>query len=150
MTSTDRIEKQILLKAPRSRVWRAITDSREFGSWFGVSLEGSFVVGQTVKGRITAPGYSHLTVSVLVERMEAERLFAYRWHPYAIDPKVDYSSEPLTLVEFRLEEERGGTRLHIVESGFDSVPANRRAEAFRMNEGGWQEQLDNVRKHVAV
>jgi uncharacterized protein YndB with AHSA1/START domain len=150
MKSTDRIERQILLKAPRSRVWRAVTDSREFGAWFGVNLDGAFVAGQTVKGRITAPGYSHLTVSMLVERVEPERLFSYRWHPYAIDPQVDYSREPMTLVEFRLEDAGGGTRLHIAESGFDGIPAHRRAEAFRMNDGGWQAQLDNVRAHVEV
>jgi uncharacterized protein YndB with AHSA1/START domain len=149
-TTTDRIEKQIVLRAPRPRVWRAITDSREFGAWFGVKLEGSFAVGQTVTGRITVPGYSEVTLAVLVERMEPERLFSYRWHPYAVDAKADFSTEPMTLVEFRLEEEPGGTRLHIVESGFDRLPPHRRDEAFRMNERGWQAQLENLRKHVEV
>jgi uncharacterized protein YndB with AHSA1/START domain len=150
MKNTDRIEKEIVLRAPRSRVWRALTDSREFGAWFGVELEGPFAVGQSVKGPITVPGYTHVTMEVLVESMEPERLFAYRWHPYAIDPRQDYAAEPMTLVEFRLEEAPGGTRLSIVESGFDRLPAHRRDEAFRMNEGGWQGQLGNVRKHVEV
>ena len=148
MTSTDRIEKEILLRAPRGRVWRAITDSREFGAWFRVDLAGPFVVGRAVTGKITFEGYTHLTMEVLVERMEPERLFSFRWHPYAIDPKVDYSTEPTTLVEFELAETAGGTRLRIVESGFDHLPPHRRDEAFRMNEPGWQGQLENVRAHV--
>ena len=150
MTTTDRIEKEILLRASRSRVWRAITDSREFGAWFGVNLKGAFAVGETIKGNVTAAGYTHVTMSVLVERMEPERLFAYRWHPYDVDPKTDLSAEPMTLVEFRLEDAPGGTRLFIVESGFDRLPPHRRDEAFRMNDSGWQEQLENVRKHVEV
>jgi uncharacterized protein YndB with AHSA1/START domain len=150
MKSTDRIEKEIVLKAPRARVWRAISDSGEFGQWFRIALEGPFVVGQTVRGKVTFPGYEHLTVEMAVEKMEPERLFAYRWHPYATDPKQDYATEPTTLVELRLEEAPAGTRLFIVESGFDRLPAHRRDEAFRMNEGGWQAQLENVRKHVEV
>jgi uncharacterized protein YndB with AHSA1/START domain len=148
-TTTDRIEKEILLHAPRSRVWRALTDSREFGAWFGVDLQGPFVVGQPVKGKVTNRGYAHLTMEVVVERLDAEISFAFRWHPYAVEPGVDYSAEPMTLVEFRLDEAAGGTRLTIVESGFDRVPAHRRDEAFRMNASGWQAQLENVRKHVA-
>ena len=150
MKNTDRIEKEMVLRAPRARVWRALTDSREFSAWFGVKLEGEFAVGQSVKGPITIPGYTHVTMEVIVESMEPERLFAYRWHPYAVDPKQDYSAEPMTLVEFRLEEAPGGTRLSVVESGFDRLPAHRRDEAFRMNEPGWQAQLENVRKHVEV
>jgi uncharacterized protein YndB with AHSA1/START domain len=148
MTNTDRIEKEIMLRAPRGRVWRALTDSREFSTWFGVKLEGKFAVGGTVRGPITIPGFTHVTMEVRVESMEPEHLFAYRWHPYAVDPKVDYSPEPMTLVEFRLEEISGGTRLSVVESGFDRLPAHRRDEAFRMNEPGWKAQLENVRKHV--
>jgi uncharacterized protein YndB with AHSA1/START domain len=116
MPSTDRIEKKILLRAPRARVWRALTDAKEFGTWFRVELDGAFVEGAAVRGHITHPGYEHLTMEVLVERIEPERLFSYRWHPYAIDPAVDYSSEPTTLVEFRLEEAEGGTLLTITES----------------------------------
>ena len=148
MTSTDRIEKEILLRAPRSRVWRAITTPEEFGAWFRVKLDGAFAEGATVRGKITHPGYEHLTMEMVVERMEPERLFAYRWHPGATDAKVDYSSEPMTLVEFRLEEADGGTLLKIVESGFDRIPAVRRAEAFRMNDGGWTEQTKNIERHV--
>ncbi len=150
MTSTDRIEKAIVLKAPRARVWRALTDAREFGAWFRVALDGPFTEGATVRGRITHPGYEHLTMEVVVERIEPERLFSYRWHPYAVDPGRDYSAEPTTLVEFRLEDAAGGTRLTVVESGFDRIPAARRAEAFRMNEGGWAEQMLNVERHVAA
>lgn len=147
--NTDRIEKTILLKAPRSRVWRAITDAKEFGSWFRVALDGPFVPGQWVSGRILVPGYDHLTMSVLVEALEPERLFAYRWHPYAVDPERDYSTEPTTRVEFRLEEASEGTRLTVVESGFDAIPAERRDEAYRMNEGGWSAQIENIARHVA-
>ena len=150
MKTTDRIEKEIVLRAPRARVWRALTDSAEFGAWFGVAFEGAFGAGQSVRGKLTFKGYTHVTLEVLVERIEPERLFSYRWHPYAIDPKLDFSAEPMTLVEFCLEEAPGGTRLSIVESGFDRLPAHRRDEAFRMNEPGWQQQLENVRKHVEV
>jgi uncharacterized protein YndB with AHSA1/START domain len=146
--STDRIEKKIHLRAQRSRVWRALTDAREFGQWFGVEMKGSFAVGERLLGKITTPGYDHLTLTLTVERMELERLLSYRWHPYAIDPKVDYASEPTTLVELRLEEVPGGTELIVVESGFDAIPAARRAEAYRMNEGGWAAQMENVRRHV--
>jgi len=147
--TTDRIEKQIVLRAPRSRVWRAIADAQQFGAWFGVKLEGPFAEGATIHGTITHPGYEHLKMEMLVERIEPERYFAYRWHPYAIDPKVDYSHEPTTLVEFRLEDAPGGTRLTVVESGFDRIPLARRAEAFRMNEGGWTEQMKNIERHVS-
>ena len=148
-TTTDRIEKQIRLRAPKSRVWRALTDAEEFGAWFRVKLEGPFVPGGRTKGRITHPGYEHIIMEVRVERMEAETLFSYRWHPYAVDPKVDYSSEPTTLVEFHLKPEDGGTLLTVVESGFDQLPAGRRDEAFRMNDRGWSQQLVNIEHHVA-
>lgn len=146
---TDRIEKQVTLKAPRARVWRALTDATEFGRWFGVKLEGEFAEGASVAGNITHPGYEHLRMELVVERLEPERYFAYRWHPYAIDPDVDYSQEPMTLVEFRLDEIAGATQLIIVESGFDGVPIGRRSEAFRMNEGGWEQQAKNVERHVS-
>jgi uncharacterized protein YndB with AHSA1/START domain len=148
--STDRIEKKIHLRAPRARVWRAITDAEEFGTWFRVKLEGRFAEGQPTTGRILTPGYEQLAFRMEVERIEPERLFAYRWHPYAIDPKVDYSSEPTTLVEFRLEAAADGTDLTIVESGFDAIPAARRAEAFRMNDGGWAAQIKNIERHVSA
>ena len=147
-SSTDRIEKQILLRAPRSRVWRALTDFEEFGAWFRVKLESPFVVGRSTKGKITYPGYEHLTMEVMVERMDAETLFAFRWHPNAVDPNGDYSKEPTTLVEFKLEDASGGTKLTLSESGFDKIPAERRDEAFRMNSDGWAEQTQNIKRHV--
>jgi len=150
MSQTDRIEKQVRLRAPRARVWRALTDAREFGAWFRVSLEGPFVEGATVRGRITYPGYEHLRMEVVVETITPQSHFAYRWHPAAIDPKVDYSTEPSTLVEFRLEEAGNETLLTIVESGFDRLPAARRDEAFRMNDGGWAIQAENIARHVAT
>jgi uncharacterized protein YndB with AHSA1/START domain len=150
-TSTDRIERKILLKAPRSRVWRALSDAKEFGDWFGVDFEGkAFVAGKPVQGKITYPGYEHLVMEVLVERVVPERLLSWRWHPAAIDPAVDYSQEPATLVVFELEEGEGGTSLSVVESGFDKIPAERRATAFRMNASGWEAQMRNIEKHVAA
>lgn len=148
MTDSDRIEKKILLRAPRSRVWRALTNAEEFGAWFRVKLEGRFTVGERIRGKITHPGYEHLTMEVTVERMDDENRFSFRWHPCAIDPKIDYSTEPTTLVEFRLQEVADGTMLTIVESGFDQIPAERRAEAFRMNSQGWAAQMENIRRHV--
>jgi uncharacterized protein YndB with AHSA1/START domain len=145
---SDRIEKTIELRAPVSRVWRALTDHREFGEWFRVRLEGPFVPGQVSRGRITYPGYEHLRWEAVVQRMEPERLFSFTWHPYAVDPKMDYSGEPPTLVEFTLEKTATGTLLRIVESGFDKLPSERRDEAFRMNEGGWTAQLGNIARHV--
>ncbi|HWY22486.1 MAG TPA: SRPBCC family protein [Candidatus Acidoferrum sp.] len=145
----DRIEKRIELNAPVSRVWRALTDYREFGEWFGVKLDGPFVEGQTARGQITYPGYEHLKLEAVVQKMEPERLFSFTWHPCAIDPKMDYSKETPTLVEFKLEKAATGTLLSVTESGFDKIPASRRAEAFRMNDGGWTEQMTNIEKHVA-
>ena len=126
----NRIEKRLELKAPISRVWRALTDYREFGEWFRVKLEGPFVPGQVSRGHITYPGYEHLKWEAVVQKMEPERLFSFTWHPYAIDPKKDYSKETPTLVEFRLEKTSNGTLLLLTESGFDKIPADRRAEAF--------------------
>jgi uncharacterized protein YndB with AHSA1/START domain len=146
---SDRIEKQIELKAPVSRVWRALTDYREFGEWFRVKLEGPFVVGQVSAGNLTWPGYEHLRMEVVVQKIEPERFFSYTWHPYAKDPQVDYSKETPTLVEFRLEESGQGTLLKVTESGFDKIPKERRAEAFRMNENGWAQQLKNIEGYVA-
>jgi uncharacterized protein YndB with AHSA1/START domain len=147
--ANDRIEKQIELKASVSRVWRALTDYREFGEWFRVKLEGPFVVGQVAGGFITWPGYEHLRMEVVVQKIEPERFFSYTWHPYAIDPKVDYSKETPTLVEFTLEKSANGTLLKVIESGFDKIPSERRAEAFRMNENGWAQQLKNIEGYVA-
>lgn len=145
---TDIIEKRIELKATVSRVWRALTDHREFGTWFRVKLDGAFVPGKVARGQITYPGYEHLTFEATVEKMQPERYFSFRWHPYAIDPDVDYSSEPTTLVEFRLEPKTGGTLLTVTETGFDAIPKDRRFEAYRMNEAGWAAQLQNIERHV--
>lgn len=169
MVTTDRIEKEVTLRAPVPRVWRAITDTREFGEWFGVALDEPFAPGRTITGtfdgkvdeeaivkyqkalglppgRVKMPQGS--TVFCTVERIEPERYFSFRWIPFGIDADADPANEPTTLVEFRLEPVREGTRLVIVESGFDRVPAHRRERAFRMNEGGWAAQAENVRRHV--
>jgi uncharacterized protein YndB with AHSA1/START domain len=148
-SGTDRIEKRVELRAPRSRVWRAIATAKEFGEWFRMKLEGEFAEGQTIRGRITHPGYEHMTLDMMVERIEPERYFSYRWHPYAIDPAVDYSTEPTTLVEFHLQDAEGGTALTIVESGFDRIPLARRAEAFRMDDQGWAGQIKNIARYVS-
>jgi uncharacterized protein YndB with AHSA1/START domain len=146
---TDRIEKRIELKAPVARVWRALTDHREFGEWFRVKIDGPFVPGEVSRGNVTYPGYEHLKWEAVVKAMEPERLFSFTWHPAAVDPTMDYSKEPQTLVEFRLEETADGTRLTVTESGFDKIPAGRRPEAFRMNEGGWAEQMKNIERYLA-
>lgn len=145
----NEIEKQIDVKAPLSRVWRALTDYREFGQWFQVRLDGPFVPGQACAGAMTYPGFEGKPFTVMVKEIQPERLFSYTWHPYALDPDRDYDAEPQTLVVFRLQEIAGGTRLTVNESGFDSLPADRREEAFSMNEGGWEAQLQNVARHVA-
>lgn len=145
---SDRIEKRIELKAPVSRVWRALTDYREFGEWFRVKLDGPFVPGQVSTGHVTYPGYEHLKWEAVVQQMEPERLFSFTWHPAAVDPKVDYSKEPSTLVEFRLEKTAAGTLLIVTESGFDKIPKDRRADAFRMNDSGWAIQMKNIEEYV--
>jgi uncharacterized protein YndB with AHSA1/START domain len=147
--STDRIERQIVLRAPRSRVWRAISDAKEFGDWFQAKIDGAFTPGAQIKGRISIPGYEHVTIDMTIERIEPESLMSFRWHPYSVDANYDYSSEPTTLVEFRLIEVEGGTELTVVEAGFDRIPLARRAEAFRMNDDGWVGQLENIAKYVA-
>ena len=146
--ATDRIEKQIELRAPVSRVWRALSDYREFGEWFGVKLDGPFVVGQAARGRVTNPQYAHVTLVFVVEKMEPERLFSYTWHPYAVDMAKDYSAETPTLVEFRLQEIATGTLLIVTESGFDKIPAERRAEAFKRNDGGWAQQMRQIEAYL--
>ena len=147
--NTDKIEKKTVLRAPIAKVWQAISRAQEFGAWFQLALEGEFVEGARIRGRITHPGYEHLTAELLIEAIRAPSYFAYRWHPNAIAPNVDYSTEPTTLVELELEEVPGGTQLTIRESGFDRIPAGRRSEAFRMNEQGWTAQLTNVEEYVA-
>jgi uncharacterized protein YndB with AHSA1/START domain len=149
-SSTDRIERHILLRAPRGRVWRALTDSAEFGRWFGVKVEGAFAPGAHVRGAITHPGYEHVVFDITIERMEPERLFSWRWHPHAVEPGVDYSAEPTTLVVFELADAPGGIMLTVVESGFDRVPLARRALAYRMNGDGWTYQMQAIEAHVAA
>ncbi len=146
--TTDRIEKHFQVGATRSRVWRAISDAGEFGAWFGMKLDGPFAPGATVFGRLTIPGYEHVTLEILVEKIEPEGYFSYRWHPYPMDPAIDYNAEPTTLVEFRLRETAGGTAISITESGFDRLPASRRAEAFRMNDAGWAGQSSKLARYV--
>ena len=145
----NRIEKRIELKAPQSRVWRAISDHREFGTWFHVNLAGPFAAGREAVGQITHPGFEHVRWRAVIQRIEPETLFSFTWHPYAIDPSVDYSHETPTLVEFRLSPTATGTLLVVTETGFDHVPAARRDEALRKNDGGWAEQMKNIEAHVA-
>ncbi|HTI71178.1 MAG TPA: SRPBCC family protein [Candidatus Limnocylindria bacterium] len=146
--NTDFVEKRIELKAPIGRVWRALTNPVEFGQWFRVKLDGPFVPGETSRGHITYPGYEHLKWEAVIVKMEPESYFSFTWHPYAVDPKVDYSQELPTLVEFRLSPTAKGTLLVVRESGFDNVPAARRADAFRMNDNGWAIQMANIQAHV--
>jgi uncharacterized protein YndB with AHSA1/START domain len=147
-SSTDRIQKTILLRAPRSKVWRALTDSAQFGQWFGATLQDPFVAGRRTRGPITIPGYDHLSFEADVEQMEPERLFSYRWQPGG-DPDKD-PAEPKTLVVFELEEVPEGTRLTVTETGFDRLPAARRARAYRDNDSGWTGQMENLRKYLAA
>lgn len=143
------IEKRIEIAAPVSRVWQALTDSRQFGEWFMVRMEGPFVAGQPVAGQITHPGYEHVRMGIVVKAIEPETLFSYTWHPYAVDPNVDFTKEEPTLVEFRLQPITGGTLLTVTESGFDKIPSDRRAEAFRRNDGGWAQQMKNIQTYVS-
>ena len=148
--ATDRIEKRIVLRAPRERVWRAVSDAEEFGSWFGVDFTGaSFAPGVTVRGKLTVPGYEHITMEIVIDTVEAERLLSFHWHPYAVDPEQDYAGEEMTLVVFELADVPEGTRLTVTESGFDRIPLHRRAEALRMNDRGWTGQMTNIGSHVA-
>jgi uncharacterized protein YndB with AHSA1/START domain len=148
MLMSDRIEKRIELKAPVGRVWRALTDHVEFGEWFRVKLEGPFVVGEESRGYITWPGYEHLVWRARVTVMEPEKRFAFTWHPYALEAPENYVNETPTLVEFTLEATATDTLLTVVESGFEKLPAGRQAEAFRMNDNGWGQQMGNIKIHV--
>ncbi len=148
--TTDRIEKQIGLSATPDRVWRAISTASEFGEWFGVRFDGEFVPGAKLRGKITTPGCDHMECDIYIETVEPQRLFSYRWHAHAWDPNLDYSNDPTTLVEFRLEAVDEGTRLTITESGFDNVPEPFRVEAFTRNEGGWAMQIKNIERYVSA
>lgn len=159
-STTDRIEKTVLLRAPRERVWRAISDAKQFGTWFGVDFDGPFVAGGRLTGRIVPtkvdPEVARMqephagkAFEITVDRIEPMRLFSFRWHPFAVDPKVDYSKEPTTLVEFDLQEATGGTKLTITESGFDRIPLARRAQAFTSNDQGWAKQAELIEKYLS-
>ncbi|HEX8395457.1 MAG TPA: SRPBCC family protein, partial [Longimicrobium sp.] len=148
-SSTDRIEKVVMMRASRSRVWRAVSNAEEFATWFRIQLDGTFAEGTTVRGTVSHSDGTHIcAVEMNIETIEPERYFSYRWHPYPIDPTIDYSAEPMTLVEFILRDAEGGTEVTIIESGFDSIPLARRAEAFRMNDKGWGAQMGNLSRHV--
>ena len=159
-TIADRIEKRVVLRAPLERVWRAVSDAREFGAWFGVAFEQPFVPGARMVGRIVPTTadeevakqqkpYEGAKFEVTIDRIEPRRLFSFRWHPFAVDPAVDYSTEPTTLVVFELEEVSEGTQLTITESGFDRIPLERRAKAFTANEGGWTHQAKLIAKYLS-
>lgn len=161
MSDTDRIQKKIVLRAPLERVWKAISDSRQFGSWFGVRFESPFVAGQPMTGKMTPTTvdpdvakmqepYTGMQFDFTIDRVEPMRLFSFRWHPFAVEPDFDYSKEPMTLVTFELEEVPEGTSLTITESGFDSIPLARRAQAFKANEGGWTSQMQLIEKYVTA
>ncbi len=146
-SSTDAIRKQITLKASPAKVWKAISDARQFSAWFGVELDGAFVEGRTVQGKAEYDG-KQLAFMMIVERIEPERVIAFRWHPFAVDPSYDYDKEPMTLVELAIAPSAGGTLLTVTESGFDQIPEARRAQAFEMNSGGWAAQVQNIATYV--
>jgi len=147
--NSDRIEKAIVLRAPRARVWRALADAQALGEWFGLKLNGSLSPGARLKGQLSHKGYEHVTMELEIERMEPETLLSWRWHPHSVDSNFDYSKEPTTLVIFELVDDPGGTRLTVVESGFDSIPLARRMEAYRSNERGWGLQLEAIARYVS-
>jgi uncharacterized protein YndB with AHSA1/START domain len=157
--NTDCIEKQILLRAPLARVWRALSDSTEFGTWFGMKFDGPFAPGARLRG-VIAPttvdasvgkaqkGHEGLPIEIIVEKIEPKRVFSFFWHPFAVERSVDYSSEPMTLVVFALEEVPQGVMLTVTESGFDQIPLARRAKAFTANEEGWNMMVKVIERYV--
>jgi uncharacterized protein YndB with AHSA1/START domain len=147
-STTDRIEREVLLKAPRARVWEALTDAQQFGQWFGVIPSGAFANGKTITAKVTLEGYEHVTFAITIVDVTPQTHFAWRWHPNAVDPNADYSSEPTTLVEFHLEDAPNGIRLRVVESGFDQIPLSRRMDAFRGNSDGWTAQIANIARYL--
>lgn len=157
--SENRIEKHVLLKASLDRVWQAITDSGQFGAWFGMDLDGPFAAGQPITGRIAPTQvdpevakmqepYAGTPVNFVVDRIEPKTLFSIRWHPFAVDPKVDYSGEAMTLITFMLKETAEGVELTLTETGFEHIPAHRRAEALKANDGGWTKQMELIATYV--
>jgi uncharacterized protein YndB with AHSA1/START domain len=147
---TDRIERTMFLPAPRARIWKLLSDYREFGKWFGIEFDGPFVTGARLQGRVTHPGYEHLRVEITIERVVPERVLSWRWHPNAVDVTRDYSAEPTTLVSFSLEDLTSGTQLTVVESGFDNIPVDRREAARSENVKGWNMQVDSLRQYVSL
>jgi uncharacterized protein YndB with AHSA1/START domain len=157
----DRIEKSVLLRAPLARVWHAVSDAAQFGTWFGAAFDGPFLAGTRLTGRIVPtavdPEIAELQkphegkpFEFFVEAIEPMRRISFRWHPYAVEPNVDYAAEPTTLITFELAEVEGGTLLTVTESGFDGIPLHRRAEAFKANEGGWSKQMQLIEKYLAT
>ena len=150
-SSTDRIEKRLFLRAPQERVWRALSDAGEFGSWFGMELDGPFAAGAHVTGRVKSHGaHDGVAVAFYIDRVDPTTTFSFRWHPFALDPAVDYSKEPMTLVTFKLVPAEGGTMLTVLETGFDSIPIERRADAFEANEEGWATQMERIEKYLLL
>ncbi|MFL5527607.1 MAG: SRPBCC family protein [Gemmatimonadaceae bacterium] len=158
--SEDRIRKEVLLKAPLDRVWRAISDSKEFGSWFGVKFDGPFAAGAPIHGVIVPTSvdpevaksqkpYEGMPFDITIDKIQPKRMLSFRWHPFAVDPNVDYSAEPTTLVTFTLEEFDGGVKLTVTETGFDKIPLARRAQAFSMNDEGWTKQMKLIAAYIA-
>ena len=161
ISSSDRIEKRVLLRASQERVWHAISDAVEFGRWFGMEVNGSFAAGTPVTGRIrptladaevakSQAKYAGMALVLYVNRIEPMTVFSFRWHPFAIDSSVDYSNEPMTLVTFTLEPAEDGTLLTVVESGFDAIPLDRRVDAFEADEEGWDAQLQLIEKYLRL
>jgi uncharacterized protein YndB with AHSA1/START domain len=146
---TDKIEKRVFLRATRAKVWRAISDSKQFGAWFGVAFDEPFVAGKPVRGRVTMKSHENLPFAMDIVALEPERYLAWRWHPAAIDPNVDYSHEPTTLVEFEIADADGGCQLTMRETGLDKIPEARRATVLRMNTAGWDAQAINLEKYLA-
>lgn len=159
--NADQIQKKVLLKATKTRVWQALTNSHEFGSWFGMKLDGPFARHSTLRGVIVPTTVDPIVaemqkphegkaVELFIEKIEPEKLFSFRWHPFAIDPKIDYSNEPTTLVTFTLEEKNDGVLLTVTESDFDKIPISRRAEALKANDGGWSKQMELIEKYLTT
>ena len=160
-SDTDRIVRKILLRAPRERVWNAISDSRQFGTWFGAQFNDRFAPGKSVHGKIVGTTvdaevaarqkpHADKVFEFAIDRIEPQRLFSYRWHPYAVEPGIDYSKEPMTLVVFELEDAPNGTMLTVTESGFDRIPVERRARAFERDSEGWTMQMTLIEKYLAA
>jgi len=150
MHESNEIKRKVLLNAPRERVWEALTDAEQFGSWFGIELAGKrFAAGQPIKAKITYPGYEHVVWNAKIERIEPQTLFSFSWHPYAVDNDANYDVETPTLVEFTLEDHAEGILLRVVESGFDGIPVARRQKAFKKNSRGWDDQMTNIEDYLA-